>query len=125
MQTEAFSVWIGGASVDREILKGHLPVIVLGLLAESSRHGYAICQAVKERSRGALDLGEGTLYPLLYRLEAQGHIRGDWEQGDSGKPRKVYRITGSGRRLIRAHKADWARLRDLMREFLGEDWAKT
>ena len=113
------------AIVDKQILRGHLPVLVLAILAERPRHGYAICKQLKARRSQALGLGEGTLYPLLYRLERQGHIRGEWQTGQRGKPRKVYRITASGRRQIRAHKADWQLLMQLFKEFMGREWVET
>ena len=102
-----------------------VPALVLGLLAEEPRHGYAICKAIRERSPEALKIGEGTIYPLLYRLEQQGRIRGRWETGPGGKPRKVYRVTASGRKMLKAHKTDWQLLSRAFREFCGEGWAET
>jgi len=109
--------------MNKETLRGHLPVLVLGILAEQPRHGYAICKEIKARSAGSFRLGEGTLYPLLYRLEKQGHIRGVWQTGKSGKPLKVYHVTPLGRTLIRAHKSDWRLLAQLFKRFLGKAWA--
>lgn len=111
--------------MNKEVLKGHLPVLVLAMLAERPRHGYAICKELKDRATGTLRLGEGTLYPLLYRLERQGEIRGEWETGQSGKPRKVYHVTASGRRQIRAHKTDLNVLVRLFTDVLGKDWVQT
>lgn len=111
--------------MDKEVLRGHLPALVLGILAEQPRHGYAVCQEIRRRSPRALKVGEGTVYPLLYRLEQQGRIRGKWEDGPNGKPRKVYRVTASGRRMLKAHKTDWEMLGRAFREFLGEGWAES
>ncbi len=109
--------------MDKETLKGHLPVLVLGVLSERPRHGYSICKEVKARGTGLLRLGEGTLYPLLHRLERQGHIRGEWQTGAHGKALKIYRITRSGRKLIRAHQGEWDSLARLFKRFLGKRWA--
>lgn len=111
--------------MNRELLKGHLPVMILGLLAEEPLHGYALCQRLRGRLGNRLALGEGTIYPLLYRLERQGRIKATWEAGPQGKPRKVYRITRSGQRLIQEHQADWRLLGQLFGEILGEDWAQS
>ena len=111
--------------MDKQVLRGHLPVLVLAILAERPRHGYAICKQLKTRRSRALRLGEGTLYPLLYRLERQGHIRGKWQKGRTGRPRKVYCITASGRKQIRAHKADWRVLMQLFKELMGKEWVET
>lgn len=110
--------------MDKEILKGHLPVIVLGLLAEEPRHGYAIAEELRRRCGAAFELGEGTLYPLLYRLESKGQIKSQWVKLTNGKERRVYRITSSGRKMIADHEADWMRLADAFKSVLGEGWAR-
>lgn len=109
--------------MNKEILKGHLPVLVLGLLFEQPMHGYAICQAIQAKGDGELALGEGTIYPLLYRLERQGHIKARWQTGDSNKKRKVYHITQTGQKLVNNHKADWLVLSKLFTNLMGEGWA--
>lgn len=109
--------------MNKELLKGHLPMLILGLLEEQPMHGYAICEAVRERYAGAFKLGEGTLYPLLYRLEQRGHIKGKWEAGPNGRERKVYTITPSGKREIRRGQKEWKSLIQLFRDVLGEDWS--
>jgi PadR family transcriptional regulator PadR len=108
--------------MNKELLKGHLPVLVLGLIAERPMHGYAVCQAVREKGGRALVLGEGTIYPLLYRLARRGYVASRWETGENGKQRKVYRITKSGARLIAAHRTDWNLLSSLFKDFMGEGW---
>ncbi|MCA9448344.1 MAG: helix-turn-helix transcriptional regulator [Candidatus Omnitrophica bacterium] len=110
--------------MDRQLLKGHLPVIILGLLAEEPRHGYAIAEELKRRCSSAFELGEGTLYPLLYRLEDKGQIKSKWVRLTNGKERRVYQITPAGKRTIAAHQKDWNRLAEAFRNILGEEWAK-
>jgi len=110
--------------MDKELLKGHLPILILGIIRETPLHGYAICREIRLRGKGELDLKEGTLYPLLYRLESQGHIRSWWETAPSGKQRKLYQATKSGLKLIESHKTDWTTLSTLFSTFLGEGWAK-
>ena len=92
----------------RQLKKGVLEMVVLRLLAEQPSHGYELIQRLRRGSGGMLDLKEGTLYPILYRLEDDGYITSAWQNTESGKqrpaPRKVYtlslihifRMVGSG-----------------------------
>jgi PadR family transcriptional regulator PadR len=109
--------------MEKEILKGHLPILILGILEKRPLHGYALCEEIKASCAPGLSLGEGTIYPLLYRLERQGRLRGKWEQSPSGKERKVYHVTRSGRKMIQAHSKDWRTLSEAFQSILGEDWA--
>lgn len=109
--------------MDKELLKGHLPVLILGLLADEPMHGYALCQAIKRKGGDQLALGDGTIYPLLYRLEERGQVESSWETHEGRKPKRVYRITDSGLKSIRQHQADWRTLNTLFTDFLGEEWA--
>ena len=108
--------------MDKELLKGHLPVLILGVLQGKPMHGYAICEALQSGDGVKLDLGEGTVYPLLHRLETQGHVKSRWTVGETGKKRKVYEITRSGAKLIAAHKAEIRKLSELFNAVFGEDW---
>lgn len=110
------------SGVEKEFLKGHLPILVLGLLQQEPRHGYALCQALAGTGGGRLELGEGTIYPLLHRLERQGHIQAEWKSGETGKPRKVYSITATGRGLIQEHQSDWQELGRLFSAVFGKEW---
>jgi len=110
--------------MDREIIKGHLPVIILGVLAERPRHGYALCETLSRHAHSKWEIGEGTVYPLLHRLERQGHIRSTWETGSTGRKRKVYRVTRSGKNLVAKHRADWKSLSHLFETFLGGKWTR-
>jgi PadR family transcriptional regulator len=90
-----------------EVLKGHLDALLLAVLEGGPRHGYAVIEALRDRSDGALDLPTGTVYPALHRLERAGLIRSDWETV-SGRRRRAYRLTDSGRRALRDQRAVWA-----------------
>jgi len=82
-------------------------MLVLAAVAATPSHGYAIVEALKRRSDGALDLSEGTVYPVLHRLERAGMIASEWEDGTT-RPRRVYRLTQSGSEAL-THKAkSWA-----------------
>ncbi len=110
--------------MDEHLVKGHLPVVVRGVLAGGPGHGYAIAREIRRRADGALRLGEGTLYPLLYRLEGEGLVRAQWEPGVGSRGRKVYRITRAGRRRIAKARGEWVTLCGMVREFMGEGWVE-
>ena len=78
---------------NRELLKGNTGTVVLAILAEGPLHGYEIAKEMRRRSEDALTLGQGVLYPILHRLEAQGLIAGEWEQSTGTPSRKMYKLT--------------------------------
>lgn len=85
-------------------LKGHLDGLVLAVLAGDPKHGYAVIESLKARSGGRLDLPEGTVYPVLHRLESSGLLSSQWST-ESGRRRRVYRITRKGQ-LELGHKRE-------------------
>ncbi len=94
------------------MLKGHLDMIVLAALAPGPAHGYAVIEEIKRRSGGAFDLPEGTIYPVLHRLEEAGLLSGRWVTADSGRRRRVYTLTRRGERELSDRRAVWERFSD-------------
>jgi PadR family transcriptional regulator, regulatory protein PadR len=92
-------------------LKGTLPTLILQALEHVPDHGYRIAQRIKERSKGVLDFKEGTLYPALHKLENDGMVE-SYEAVENGRPRRYYRITKDGRRMLAKDREEW---RDLSR----------
>jgi PadR family transcriptional regulator len=92
--------------MNAEILKGHLDLLLLSVVAEAPGHGYAIAEALRVRSQSLIDLPEGTLYPALHRLEDGGLISGRWMQVN-GRRRRVYQLTTKGQRLRDEKHRDW------------------
>jgi PadR family transcriptional regulator PadR len=90
-----------------ETLKGHLDSLVLAVLADEPLHGYAVIEALRRRSEGAFELAEGTLYPVLHRLEADGLLASSWSES-AGRRRRVYRLTRNGRRALSRRREEWA-----------------
>ncbi len=82
---------------ESQLLKGIAPVVVLEILSRGSMYGYELSQAIEQRSGEILTLGKGTLYPLLYNLEAKKLIKGRWETAESSRKRRYYSITGKGK----------------------------
>lgn len=83
----------------KQIKKGLLELVILKLLNDEDLYGYSLIQKVKEKSNNFLDIKDGTLYPILYRLEDSNMIESYWEQIDTtrSKPRKYYKITDNGK----------------------------
>lgn len=90
-----------------ETLKGHLDALILAVLADEPLHGYAVIEKLRTRSEGAFDLAEGTLYPVLHRLESDGLLSSAWSQA-SGRRRRVYRLTRRGRSALERQRAEWS-----------------
>ncbi|HUZ15464.1 MAG TPA: helix-turn-helix transcriptional regulator [Gaiellaceae bacterium] len=89
-----------------EALKGHLDAMILAVLAGGPQHGYAVIEQLRQRSGGVFDLPEGTIYPALHRLEADGLLASAWETA-SGRRRRVYKLTRRGRAALGERRGDW------------------
>jgi PadR family transcriptional regulator PadR len=97
--------------IESDLMRGAGPVAVLKLLDRRPRYGYELVEALERSTAGVLAMGQSTLYPLLYNLEAKGFIEGFWRKGDdTGKERKYYRLTPRGRRRLAADSKQWERL---------------
>ncbi len=95
---------------DRELLKGTTDTFILAVVAETPCHGYQLVQQLQRQSEGILELGEGTLYPLLYKLEANGCITGHWQAATGRRRKRVYKITTKGTKHLATHSEQWTRL---------------
>jgi transcriptional regulator len=87
-------------------LKGHLDALVLAALEREPAHGYGIIRRLRARSRDVFRLAEGTVYPTLHRLERDGLVKSRWTT-DTGRRRRVYRITRSGREALSVRRVEW------------------
>ncbi|MHB0936168.1 MAG: PadR family transcriptional regulator [Armatimonadota bacterium] len=90
-----------------ELVGSTVELIVLKLLAEQPRYGFEIMQLVNERTEGAFNWKEGTLYPVLHRLEGARCVVSEWQTGELGKKRKYYRLTAKGEGYAREKLAEW------------------
>lgn len=100
--------------IERELMRGAGPVAVLKLLERAEKYGYEIVSELAERSGGVLAMGQSTLYPMLYNLEAKGLIEGQWREADSGRDRKYYKLTRDGRKHLAKGVLQWQALADAM-----------
>ncbi len=96
-----------GKTFDREMKRGTLEMILLKLLSERPMYGYELVSTLEQRGGEQFQLKEGTLYPVLYRLENAGLIEPKWETLERGVPRKYYRLTAGGTDQLKALLEDW------------------
>jgi len=107
--------------IERELKRGSLELIVLHLLAPGEAYGYEIVSKLTERSSGALEVTDGTLYPVLYRLERAGFVAVRWETPERGVPRKYYRLTDTGRDELERLTQEWTTFAKAMTRLLRQD----
>ena len=93
--------------IERELMRGAGPVAVLKLLERGEMYGYELTRLLTERSGGVLEMGQSTLYPLLYNLEGKGLIASRWDEPDQGRRRKYYRLTDQGAKRLAEDTAQW------------------
>lgn len=99
-----------------ELVRGHLDLILLSILDGGPLYGFAVMQEARERTGGYFDLREGSLYPALHRLEQGGLLSAQaGEPGRSGKPRKYYAITATGREALRQKQREFERFSAALR----------
>jgi PadR family transcriptional regulator PadR len=91
----------------QQLKRGTLELILLRLLEERRKYGYELVAEMETRSGGVFRVKEGTLYPVLYRLEDQGLIEPEWTQPPRGVPRKYYRLTAAGAARLRELRSEW------------------
>ena len=94
-------------SINKDLVAASSTPLVLAILAGGDSYGYAILKRVRELSGGELEWTDGMLYPVLHRLERSGLIESRWENAESGRRRKYYRITGAGRQQLGDERRQW------------------
>lgn len=105
--------------IERELKRGSLELIVLHLLSHGEAYGYEIVSKVTAESNGELGVTDGTLYPVLYRLERAGFVSVRWETPDRGVPRKYYRLTEAGLDELARLRSEWNAFAAAMARLLG------
>lgn len=108
---------------DRELKKGSAELLILSLVENTARHGYEISKLIESRSEGTLSFQAASLYPLLYRLEAQGLIHGQWIEKAGQRRRRFYRITAEGRKVLALRRESWARFAEAIRRITESEYA--
>jgi len=104
--------------MDAELLKGTLSLLILSLLARKPMYGYEIAATVRQDTDGVFDWKEGSLYPNLHKLEADGLVRGQWEDSGSARKRKYYHITKAGLQALAAKLEAWEQISTAVNQVL-------
>jgi PadR family transcriptional regulator PadR len=92
---------------NKDLIAASSTPIVLAILSEGDSYGYAIIKRVHELSGGHMEWTDGMLYPVLHRLERLGYIKARWENSDTGRKRRYYRITAQGKEHLTEERKQW------------------
>lgn len=107
-------------TLEKELKRGTLEMLLLKLVAERPMYGYEIMTTLEARA-GELDLKESTLYPVLYRLEKDGFVQAQWETLERGVPRKYYRLTPAGGEEFERLVQEWREFSKVIDQLLREE----
>lgn len=92
------------------IKRGTAELAVLSVLSSGPMHGYEMARRIEQQTKGSLRFTLAALYPMLYRMEQQGWIRGTWETSSNGRRKRCYRLTPAGRKKLSPLRREWAEL---------------
>lgn len=107
---------------EKQMKKGVLEMLVLKLLSRETKYGYQIIQELKEKSEDIFVLKDGTLYPILYRLEDDGMVISEWSEAEGKQvPRKYYRITDKGVEALGGIYSIWKNIADGVERIMEEE----
>src|SRR5262245_59407743 len=94
--------------IEKEVKRGSTEMLILALIEERARHGYEIAKLIEARSEGVLQFHVASLYPLLYRLEKRGLIKGRWVEKAGERRRRFYSLTPEGKKALTEQRQTWA-----------------
>ncbi len=107
------------ARLSKQTLDGNVETLILAVLEDGPSYGYAIVKELNDRAEGILQLGEGTIYPVLYRLEEKKMIASKWRLAENGRQRKYYRLISKGHKALATNRQQWQMLSAAMGKVLG------
>jgi PadR family transcriptional regulator, regulatory protein PadR len=102
-----------------DLLQGTLDVLILRTLAQGPMHGWGVAQQIQQVSKDVLQIGQGSLYPALYRLEYKGWIQSEWGSSENNRRAKYYRLTAAGKKQLKIELETWDRLSNAIALVLG------
>jgi PadR family transcriptional regulator PadR len=102
-----------------DLLQATLDLLILQTLALEPKHGWGVAQRIQQMSNDVLQVGQGSLYPALHRLEYRDWIRSEWGPSENNRRAKDYRLTAAGRKQLEAELATWDRLSAAIASVLG------
>jgi PadR family transcriptional regulator, regulatory protein PadR len=103
-----------------DLVYGTLDMLILRALQHEPRHSLAIADRIQQISADVLRVGQGSLYPALYRLEAEGLVRAEWGTSDNNRKARYYELTGAGRKQLIAEMEHWARITEAVNAVLAK-----
>jgi PadR family transcriptional regulator, regulatory protein PadR len=109
----------GGVSMNRELMKGSIDILLLSLISRKEMYGYEMVKSLKETSGDLYNMSEGTLYPALKRLEKNEWLTSYWKETDKGSRRKYYKITENGELNLSQKLEEWKSVNELIFKCLG------
>jgi transcriptional regulator len=112
---------INARALDRELKRGSAELLILSLLDARPRHGYDLSKLIESRSGGQLKFHIDSLYPLLYRLEERGWIKGTWVEKADERRRRIYKVTAEGRRILADQRKTWATFVEAVQRVIGDE----
>jgi PadR family transcriptional regulator, regulatory protein PadR len=118
-----FMTGINTRALDRELKRGSAELLILSLLDARPRHGYELSKLIHTRSGGQLTFHIDSLYPLLYRLEERGWIKGTWVEKPDERRRRFYKVTAEGQRVLAQQRKTWAAFVEAVRRVTGDEHA--
>ena len=114
---------INTRTLDRELKRGSAELLILSLLDARPRHGYDLSKLIETRSGGQLKFHLDSLYPMLYRLEERGWIKGTWVEKPDERRRRFYKVTPEGRRVLAQQRKTWEAFVKAVRRVTGDEHA--
>jgi DNA-binding PadR family transcriptional regulator len=102
-----------------QVRKGSSPLLILSILADGPKHGYAIMRALEARSEGYFTMTAALLYPTLHQMEQDGLVESEWEGAEGTRRKKVYSITPAGLERLTSGQAEWKRFAEQLFRTLG------
>jgi len=102
-----------------DLLQGTLDLLILQTLSLEPMHGWGVTRRIQQVSKDALQIGQGSLYPALYRLEYKGWIKSEWGNSENNRRAKFYRLTAAGRKQLQSELESWVRLSSAIGLVLG------
>lgn len=106
--------------IDKELIKGSTTILILSLLNHKEMYGYEMIKAIERKSSGTFSFKEGTLYPILHALESKDMIESFWDEKESKRKRKYYKITDKGKKHLKEKQQEWVTFRSAVDQVLWE-----
>lgn len=106
--------------INKELVKGSTVILILNMLEREPMYGYKLIKEISQHSGGVFSFKEGTLYPILHSLEADGLVEAFWTEEEGNRKRKYYRLIDKGRLYLKEKQTEWVTFRSAVDKVLGE-----